>query len=451
VLTLGPVFGALAGLCGWLLGLPVPAAATVGVTAWCATWWTTEPVPIPATSLLPFVILPWFGALPGEAAARAFGHDIVLLLMGGYLLSTAMEKSGAHERLAVGIVRAVRGTSGWRILLGFATAGTCVSAWISNTATTLMLLPVALAVTGRSNHPERLGGRLLLVLAWSASIGGLCTPVGTTANPLLVQALARHGVEWGFFDWGVVAVPVVAVLVPFACLWLARGGALTDVQVTLPDLGPWSAPATRTLVIFGVTALSWVTRTAPFGGWRALLGVPDVGDHTVALLMVVVGFVTPNGAGGRVLDWDTAKRIPWGLLLLIAGGLAIGEAFDGTGLDDVVAARLGGAGALPVWLSVGAVAIAVTFLTEFTSNTAVAALILPILGTAAVAAGLRPELWLVPAGLSASCAFMLPVGTAPNAIVVGSGYVPTRFMAREGFVLNLVGAAVITAVTLALV
>jgi sodium-dependent dicarboxylate transporter 2/3/5 len=247
-----------------------------------------------------------------------------------------------------------------------------------------------------------------------------------------------------------VGLPVVALLVPLAAMWVCRGGRLAGVVVPEVEPEPWSPAQRRSVLLFAFTALAWVTRTAPFGGWSALAAVPQVGDHTVALAAVVVACAAPDGRGGRLLDWPTAARVPWGLLLLFAGGIALGGAFATSGLDLTVASGLASLGRLPLPATLLALALAVTFLTEVTSNTATAALLMPILGTAAVAAGEAPTPWLVTAGLSASCAFMLPVATAPNAIVVGSGRVSTATLARTGFALNVIGAGVISAVVLAL-
>jgi sodium-dependent dicarboxylate transporter 2/3/5 len=432
--------------------LGAPAAVVAGVAGLCAVWWTLEPIPIPATSLVPFAVLPFAGVLDQEAAAAAFGHPLVLLLMGGFLLSTVMESSGAHQRVALVVIRALGGHSARRVVLGFMVACAGLSMWISNTATTLMLLPVAGAVLARCSRPEALAVPLVLGLAWSASIGGLGTPVGTPPNALLLAELQSRRIFWGFADFMAVGLPVVALLVPAVWVWLCRGRALDGVSVEVPELPPVRAPEGRALLLFGVTVVAWVTRTAPFGGWSGWLDTvgldtAGIGDHTVALAMVVVAFLLPNGEGEPLLVWKTAVRIPWGLLLLFAGGIALGTAFRTSGLDQAVADGLGVLGALPLVGTVFALCLSVTFLTEITSNTATAALLMPILGTAATDAGDPVLSWLVPAALSASCAFMLPVATAPNAIVVGAGHVRTGQMAREGLMVNLFGAIGITLVT----
>ncbi|MCA9570066.1 MAG: SLC13/DASS family transporter [Myxococcales bacterium] len=432
-------------------GLALPAAAVAGLTVLCALWWTLEPVPIPVTSLVPFVVLPCFGLLDRHQAAAAFGHPLILLLLGGFLLSGVMERTGAHEKLAHSVIRALGTATGSRTVLAFMVACAVLSMWISNTATTLMLLPVATAVVKRSSDPSRLAAPLAMGLAWSASIGGLGTPVGSPPNLLVLAELGKRGQPWTFVDWMAVGLPLVAVMVPLAALWLSRGGRLAGVVVPPVPPARWRSPEAGAVALFACTAVLWVTRKAPYGGWTALTGWEQAGDHTVALAAVVAAFLLPDGEGGRLLDWPTAQRIPWGLLLLFAGGLALGGAFQTSGLDAVLASGLARLGDLPLPLTVLALALFVTFLTEVTSNTATAALLMPILGTAATTAGDDVALWLVPAGLSASCAFMLPVATAPNAIVVGGGHVRSGDLAREGLVLNLLGAVVITVLAVLLV
>jgi len=440
---------ALAGL-GLGMGLTDASAVVIWLCGVCAVWWTLEPIPIAATSLLPFVVLPAAGLLDRDAAAGAFGHPLILLLMGGFLLSTVMERSGAHEQVALRVVRALGGRSARRAVLGFMVACAASSMWISNTATVLMLLPVAAAVVDRSSDPARLGPPLFLGLAWAANLGGLATPVGTPPNALLLAELHVRGHDWGFAQFMVIGVPVVVVMIPAVWGWLVRGPALREVTVTAPTARPWTPREVRALGLFAVTVALWVTRTAPFGGWGAWLGLEQVGDHTVALAMVVAAFLVPDGEGDRLLDWPSAVKIPWGLLLLFAGGIALGRGFAAAGLDHTLAEALQGLAGLPLPVTVLLLAVVVSLVTEVLSNTATAALLMPVLGAAAVAAGESVPAWLVPAGLATSCAFMLPVATAPNAIVVGAQRVPTQRMVRDGLVVNLVAAAAIAAATLIL-
>ena len=452
----GPLLGALLGGLVISLGLSQDAAWTAAITAVCATWWVTEPIPIPATSIIPFAAFPLTGVLTHKEIATAYGHTLILLLLGGFILSTAMASSGAHKRLAVGMVRLVGGAGGSRLVLGFMLATAFCSMWISNTATTLMLLPVALAVL---EQDEAAGGGktlqvpLLLGIAYAASIGGMGTPVGTPPNVIFMGIYSEStGTEIAFLDWMKIGIPAVAILIPICWIYLTRN--LKDIRpLDLPSLGAWSPAEKRVLAVFAITATAWVTRTTPFGGWSAWLDIPGAGDSTVALAAVVALFLIPNGRGGRMLDWETASQIPWGLLLLFGGGIGIARGFEASGLSTALGSWLAndlGITAWPVLLMTITICLAVTFLTEVTSNTATTTLLMPVLAAAGIAAGIDPALLMVPAALSASCAFMLPVATAPNAIVFGTDMVTTKTMAREGFALNWVGAIIITVVTAAL-
>jgi sodium-dependent dicarboxylate transporter 2/3/5 len=445
-LWLGPVLAALVGGGLSMAGLSTAAAWCGGVTALCAVWWVTEPIPIPATSLIPFALFPITGVLDHKQVATAYGHSLILLLLGGFILSKAMERSGAHRRLALGMVRAVGGVGGRRLVLGFMVAAAVLSMWISNTATTLMLLPVALAVLEQADDDD-LAVPLLLGMAYAASVGGIGTPVGTPPNVILMGVYSEQtGKEISFLSWMRIGVPVVVLMVPIIWLWLTRSMGGDRGPLELPDPGPWTSAERRVLVVFGITAVAWVTRSEPFGGWSGLIGAPGVGDSTIALAAVVAMFLVPDGRQGRLLDWDSAAKIPWGLLLLFGGGIAIARAFGASGLSKALGDILSALASWPVALMLLAICLAVTFLTEVTSNTATTSLLMPILAAAATAAAVDPRLLMVPAAISASCAFMLPVATAPNAIVFGTGRFTTRLMAGEGIALNVIGAFAITLV-----
>jgi solute carrier family 13 (sodium-dependent dicarboxylate transporter), member 2/3/5 len=444
-LVLGPSLALACGSFAHLAGLGTPAAWTAAVTGLCATWWITEPVPIPVTSIIPFAAFPLVGVLDHATVANAYGHTLILLLLGGFVLSTAMERSGAHRRLALGMVRAVGGDGGRRLVLGFMIACAALSMWISNTAAVLMLLPVAIAVL-EQDREGTMGRPLLLGTAYAASIGGLGTPVGTPPNVIFMGIYRETtGVELSFVDWMRVGVPVTLLLIPLTWVWLTRG-IRGKRQLELPRLGPWRPSEVRVLCMFAFTATAWVTRTEPFGGWSQLLGSEGAGDSTVALAAVVLMFVIPDGEGGRLLDWETANRIPWGLLILFGGGIALARGFEVSGLSAGLGAALSGLASWPTVLMIAVLCLGVTFMTEVTSNTATATLLMPVLAAAAAAASIEPALLMAPAALSASCAFMLPVATAPNAVVFGTNRFTVSQMAREGFVVNLMGAVVITAV-----
>ncbi len=428
------------------LGLARPAAWTAAVTGLCAVWWVLEPIPIPATSLIPFAAFPLTGVLDHGSVANAYGDSLILLLLGGFVISTGLERSGAHRRLALGMVRLVGGRGGRRLVLGFMLATAAASMWISNSATALMMLPVALAIVERDESGQ-LGAPLVLGIAYAASIGGLGTPIGTPPNVIFLGVYrATTGTEISFAKWLTLGIPAVVVLLPIAWAVLTRR-LRTDTPLVVPHPGPWRPAEKRILAVFGVTALAWITRTEPFGGWSGWLDVRGVGDATVALAASVALFLIPSGEkSGALLDWESANRLPWGLLILFGGGIAIAKAFEASGLATALGAALSGIGSLPTIAMIALVCLVVTFLTEVTSNTATTTLLMPVLAAAAIGAGIEPALMMAPAALSASCAFMLPVATAPNAIVFATGQLTVRRMATEGVWVNLLGAAGLTIV-----
>ena len=421
-------------------------AWTVAVTTLCALWWITEAVPIPVTALIPIALLPLVGAIPPEQAARAVGDPLILLLMGGFMLSKAMEKSGVHRRIALGMINLFGSGNGRRLVFGFMAAAAVLSMWISNTATTLMLLPIALAVI-QACEDKRLALPLLLGMCYAASIGGTGTPVGTPPNLIFMRVYQDStGMDVGFTQWMQWALPIVLLMLPVAGLWLTRGLKLHS-PVSLPAAGAWRKEEVRTLVVFAITAVLWVTRREPFGGWSGALDLPQANDGSVALLAVTAMFLVSNGSGERLLDWKTAASIPWGILLLFSGGICLAGAFASTGLSTIIGESLASYAGWSPWLLILVICLAVTFLTEITSNTATTSLLMPILAAAAIAAGVEPRLIMVPAAISASFAFMLPVATGPNAVVFSSGRLTVGQMAREGLILNLLGALIISTIS----
>jgi len=444
-LALGPILAALAFFMARQADLPIEAAWTAAVTALCATWWISEALPIPATSLIPFAAFPLLGILPHGDVAGAYGHTLIILLLGGFILSTAMEKNGAHRRLALGMVHAVGGRGGPRLVLGFMLASGLLSMWISNTATVLMLLPVVLAIL-KSSDDESLTIPLLLGTAWAASVGGLGTPIGTPPNVIFMGVYTEiTGTEISFLQWMTLGVPLSITIIMVTWIYLTRGMPAAK-PVSLPELGCWTAAEKRVLTVFGLAALAWMSRAAPFGGWSSWLPSGGyVGDATVALSAVLLCFLVPDGRGGKLLDWQTAEKIPWGLLILFGGGIAIAMAFESSGLSTALGEALASYTHWPLLALILTICLLVTFMTETTSNTATATLMMPILGATAMAAGIEPALLMIPAALSASCAFMLPVATAPNAVVFGTRRVPIQVMARRGFGLNLMAACLVTA------
>lgn len=444
-LPAGPVVAILIALVLFGQGFGFDVAVTAMVTVWCILWWVFEPIPIPVTSLLPLALMPMLGVLTPAQVGQAYGSPLILLLLGGFILSKAMEHSGAHRRIALNMVRLFGGSSDRRLVFGFMAASALLSMWISNTATTLMLLPVALAVLEKVEG-EHLAAPLLLGVAYAASVGGIGTPIGTPPNLIFMQVYQEStGLTISFSQWMSWGMPVVVVLVPVIALWLTRnlsGGGVAQ----LPEVGDWRPEERRVMWVFSFTALAWITRSEPFGGWSGALGLSGANDASVALVAVVVMFLVPSGQrdGRSLLTWERAATIPWGVLLLFAGGICLAKAFVSSGLSLLLGDWLASMSYLPIWLLIGLICLVVSFMTETTSNTASTTLLMPILAAAALAAGIAPEILMVPAAMTASCAFMLPVATAPNSVVYGSGKVPIVRMAREGFALNILAVVIIS-------
>lgn len=444
-MALGPFIALIVAFGSMAAGLEKPAAITLGITSLCLVWWISDTVPIPVTSLAPLALFPMLGVLPMSKVSTAYGSPLVLLLLGGFILSTAVESSGAHRRLALNMVRLFGGGSSRSLVFGFMVATAVLSMWISNTATALMMLPVAIAVIEKSPDPK-LPVPLLLSIAYGASIGGIGTPIGTPPN---LEFIAVYEITFGqtiaFSQWMMWGIPVVVIFLPIAGFWLSRHLDYKG-KVEIPSVGEWTIHERRVMIVFACTAIGWITRTAPFGGWSTWLNLPYTNDAMVAFIAVIAMFLIPKGEKGRLLDWETATKIPWGMLLLFGAGITIASAFVESGLSELIGAQLSNVATWQVLLMMAVICLGVTFLTEATSNTATTTLLMPILAAAAIAASIDPKLLMVPAAMSASCAFMLPVATPPNVIVFSANRFPLTRMVREGFVLNLVGVGLISTI-----
>lgn len=442
-LFIAPTFALLVFLIVQHNGSSNAIATTAAVAVWCIVWWIFEPVPIPVTSLLPIAIFPLSGVLSAEQVGSAYGNKLVLLLLGGFILSTAISHCGAHRRLALSMVHWFGNNNPKRLVLGFMVASASLSMWISNTAATLMLLPVALAVIDSANN-KKLALPLLLGLAYAASIGGISTPIGTPPNLVFMQVYEENtGLQIGFGQWMSWALPIVVIFLPVCWLWLCRNLS-NQGELQLPKVGQWTCHERRVMAVFFITALLWISRREPFGGWSGWLNMPQANDASVALLAVVALFVIPNGKQQKLLDWQTAQQIPWGILLLFSGGICLAKAFVVSGLSVELGQQLSTVTSLNIIVMIAVIALAVTFMTEATSNTATTAMLMPILAATAINSNIDPLLLMLPATFSASCAFMLPVATAPNTIVFSSGRVHSQQMAKNGFILNLIGSLIIT-------
>ena len=444
----------------------------VAVVLWMAVWWMTEAAPLAVTAMLPLVLFPLLGVRSVRDVAPNYSDQIIFLFLGGFVLALAVERSGLHRRFALAILDTV-GASPRRLVWGFLFATALLSMWLSNTATTLMMLPIAGGVASRLTS-ERAPIRLMLAVAYGASIGGIGTLVGTPPN-LVLAGMAPNLVPdleaLSFGGWMLFGVPFVFLFLPVVGLQLGRGlsgGGGHDPQLATEraGLGPMSPFERRVAVLFGVTAFAWVTRAGlDFGyfsipGWSDLLEqwgvIPNaklITDAVPAVAAAVLTTLLPagGGKGRRMLTWEEIRHgVPWGVLLLFGGGFAIADSVRAAAVDQWLAGRLQELSVLPLPLVILSVCAITTSATELTSNTATATLLMPVMAALASVLHVPPYLLMVPATVSASCAFMLPVATPPNAIVIGSGRVSARDLFREGIWLNLAGAVLTTLVVLTL-
>ncbi|WP_070888278.1 SLC13/DASS family transporter [Pseudomonas sp. D2-3] len=436
-------------------GLSREAWLTAGLIGLMATWWATEAIPIPATALLPIPMIPLLGIGTIQQATSPYANPTIFLFLGGFLLGLGMQRWNLHKRMALRTLIAV-GNQPARQVGGFMLATALVAMWVSNTATAIMMLPIGLSVIsmltqrGDEREHERFATALLLGIAYAASIGGIATLIGTPPNALLAAYLREnHDVHIGFGQWMLIGVPVSSCMLVFTWWWLTRGGFELEggdsramLRQELAELGNWSAGEKRVALVFGCTAMAWVT--------QPLLSqyVTALDDTLIAMIGAMALFLIPAQREGstRVLlmDWNTANKVPWGILILFGGGLSLAGTITTTGLAGWIGEGLQGIGSLPLVLIIGVVVLTINMLTEITSNTATAAAFLPLVGALAVSQGLAPELLAIPAAIIASCAFMMPVATPPNALVFGTGLMRIQSMIKAGFVINLYSVVLVT-------
>jgi sodium-dependent dicarboxylate transporter 2/3/5 len=456
-LITGPVFGLLLWTLGAPAGLDPKGWAAVCVLAVMVVWWISEALPVAATALVPLIALPVFGITAPAAAAAPYADPIIYLFVCGFMLAAAVERWGLHRRIALGIAAGF-GAAPVRLVGGMLAASAALSLWISNTATALMLMPIALGVATAVAHdgrPDpRLGAALVLAVAYGASVGGIGTPIGSPTNLVAMGFLERQGIAISFPQWMALALPVVMLLLLLIWALLARGlpAAVGDpaaaagvIRAARLGLGPVRAPEWRVGAVFGTVALCWVLRE-PINALPGLGGLTDLG---IAVVGVLALFVLPSGdpqQPGPLLDWPSAERIPWGIALLFGAGLSMAAAMEATGVTRWLGQSLGWLGAFGPFLILLTLTTLVIFLTEITSNTATLTAMLPVIAAVAAALDMPPLTLAFAAAMAASCAFMLPIATPPNAIAYGTGLVTIGQMARTGLWLNLVGTLIIATV-----
>lgn len=463
LLLLGPSVMLLTCLLDPPSGMSSAAFKTAGLAFWMASWWVSEVVPIPATALLPLVISPIVDIAAIKSVAAPYAHPLIFLFLGGFLISIAMERWGLHKRIALKTML-YAGKKPSLQILAMMLVTAFLSMWMSNTATAVMMLPIALSITHlvKSSDPsnEGFGKALLLSIAYGASIGGIATLIGTPPNALMAAYLSdSYQIEIGFAEWMIVGVPLALGMLLISWIWLTKFTYKVDANVQankridtkavfssqLKDLGLMQRAEKGVLFVFVLAAICWIFR--PLLGDVTGLKISDTGIAIAAALLL---FVLPanKGSDERILDWESAAKVPWGVLLLFGGGLTLASQIKSSGLADYIANMIEGASTIPLVMSILVVVALITFLTEITSNTATAAGFLPLLGPVAESVTGSPLVWVIPAAIACSCAFMMPVATPPNAIVFGSGEIKMKDMIRAGFVLNIVAIVLITLVTM---
>ncbi len=463
---------------GQSIGFSPEGRRIAAIGCWMAFWWMTEAVPVYATALLPIALFPLAGAVSVKQAAAPYGHELIYLFLGGFILALSMQRWGLDKRIAFAALRII-GTRPRPMIFGFMVITAFLSMWVSNTATTLTMLPIALSVirllvgentlsnAASTNIKNEAGERfalcLLLGIAYAASIGGLGTVIGSPPNLFLASfAKEQLGREISFVAWMGIGLPLVAVFLPLTWFLLTRillpvgemkvAETGNFAQDAYRELGPMKRGEWATGIVFLLTASAWITRPLlaelTLGGAKPLAGLSDTG---IAILAALSLFIIPVDIKKFqfVMDWESAMKLPWGLLILFGGGLSLAAAIEKTGVGEFLGNQVGGLSGIPGVLFVVVVVTLVIFLTELTSNTATAATLIPVFSALAIGMARDPFELIIPVALAASCAFMLPVATPPNAIVYGSGYVPIASMSRAGIWLNVLGVVLITLLTYA--
>lgn len=457
-LVLGPLVFLITLLFFKPYGLSKEAVAVLAATLWVAIWWITEAAPIAVTALLPIVLFSLTQGLSINETTSAYGHKFVFLYLGGFIIAIAIEKWNLHKRIALNIINLI-GFNLKKIILGFMLATAFLSMWISNTATAVMMLPIGSAIIlhlkDNPNTPENenliFGKALMLAIAYSASIGGIATLIGTPPNLVLAGIVADiYSYEISFLDWFMFGFPLSIVLLFICWKYITEiafkleeqefVGGKSEIRKQLKALGKISFEEKLVAAVFGITAFFWITRSFLF---KSLL--PGLDDTTIAIFFAIVLFILPaKNKTTKLLQWEDTLKIPWGIILLFGGGMALAKGFETTGLANWIGQQMTSFAGLSTLLLIILLVAAVNFLTEITSNLATTAMLLPVLAPMAISVDMHPFALMVGAAVAASCAFMLPVATPPNAVVFGSGYLRIPDMVKKGFIMNIISIIIIT-------
>ena len=458
-LFLGPIVFVLINFFYEPENLSSEGIAILASTLWIAIWWMTEAIPIYVTSLLPIILFPLSGGLELKLTTASYGHKFVFLFIGGFILAIAIEKWKLHKRIALNIIKIV-GTKKSNIILGFMIATAFLSMWISNTATAVMILPVGLAIISQlKDNPKTIenenivfGKTLMLAIAYSASIGGMATLIGTPPNLVLAGVVkTSFNVEINFLQWMSFGLPISIFLLFICWKYLTTiaynfsnqnfESGLNEIDKQLKELGKVSYEEKSVLIVFILTALAWVTQSFLIKQF-----IPAIDDTIIAIFAAIILFILPNKKGSKkLLSWDDAVKLPWGILLLFGGGMALAKGFDSSGLAIWIGSQMNFFNAIPLLFLLLILIAIVNFLTEITSNLATTAMLLPVLVALSETIEVNAFFLLVGATVAASCAFMLPVATPPNAVVFGSKILKIDDMIKKGFWMNLISILILTA------
>ena len=425
-----------------IAGLSDQGKSVLACTAWVAFWWITEAVELPIASILPIVIFPLSGALTIEQTTTSYGSPFIYLFMGGFIIGLAIEKWDLHKRIAFTIISKI-GTSEKRVLLGFMVATAFLSMWISNTAAAIMMLPIGISVSNHFNNDPIFSKNLMLGIAYSASIGGLATLIGTPPNIIFAGIVKESlSIEISFFDWMLFGTPLSIILLIITWFYLSRYKVIPKAEsagYAPVKLAKMSIQEKRVTAVFVFVAVMWITRSFI---WSSIL--PGMDDTIIAILGALLMFIIPAGEGkGNLMDWKSARILPWDVLLIFGAGLAIAKGFSQTDLTTWLAGHFASLSFMPIAIIVLLIIAAINFLTEITSNTATASMVLPLLISLSISLGIETLPLMAGAALAASCAFMLPVATPPNAIVFSAGTIKIKDMIRTGFIINIISIILI--------